>query len=515
MTAPAGKAGEGATFARGAMGGVPWMVASKFLLFFVYFGISVITVRLLGPEKYGVYSICKSMAEFGVLFGALGLNSALIRFIPELVVETNRAGLRRLLWKAGALQAGAALLATAALVAAAPLLDRMFGVRFGLLLPVVGLLAAALLSKDFFNDTLTALFEVRKVVVLSFAQGLLWLGLLLGVRAWRPGVAEVMLAHAFSILLLSAAAAWVLARHVAGLRWRSPPQGIGKERVLRFAIPSFLNALARAVMLRYSEVFFLGAFWGAQVAGVYDLGCSAPFLAITFIPMAVQTLLSAGFSEAHSRDPACLPRLVDFSYKFLVLLAVPLAVLGVFFAPRAMVLVYGEAMREAGPVASAFCVLHVMPLVSMPLSMAIMAREKVLGMLPLMLLQVAMNLALDALLIPAWGLKGAVAAVALTFVLTIPVRLRAVRRLVGGIWFPTGFLLRVLVPSVLLAGGLRLLTPSPGLPLLAAIGVAYAALLLLAVRLFGLIREADVIAARELGFSRLNRALDLLLGSRA
>jgi O-antigen/teichoic acid export membrane protein len=299
------------------------------------------------------------------------------------------------------------------------------------------------------------------------------------------------------------------------LDWRSPPRGIGKERVLRFAIPSFLNALARAVMLRYSEVFFLGAFWGAQVAGIYDLGCSAPFLAITFIPMAVQTLLSAGFSEAHSRDPSCLPRLVDFSYKFLVLLSVPLAVFGVCFAPRAMVLVYGGAMREAGPVASAFCVLHVMPLVSMPLSMAIMAREKVLAMLPLMLLQVAMNLALDAILIPAWGLKGAVAAVALTFILTIPVRLRAVRRLVGGIWFPTSFLLRLLAPSVALAVALRLFFPEPGLPSLLGLAAAYVALLVASVRGLGLIRESDVVAARELGFPRLNRALDLLLGSRA
>lgn len=515
MTAPVKKAAGAPIFARGAMGGVPWMVASKFILFFVYFGISVITVRLLGPEKYGVYSLCKSMAEFGVLLGALGLNTALIRFIPELVVQTNRAGLRRMLWKAGVLQVVAVLLATGGLVAAAPLLDRAFGVRFGWLLPIVGLLSAALLSKDFFNDTLTALFEVRKVVFLSLAQGVLWLGLLLWVRANRPGIAEVMLAHSFSILLVSAIAGWVLIRHIEGLRWRSPSQGIGKERVLRFAIPSFLNALARAVMLRYSEIFFLGAFWGAQVAGVYDLGCSAPFLAITFIPMAVQTLLSAGFSEAHSRDPSCLPRLVDFSYKFLVLLAVPVAVFGVFFAPRAMVLIYGEAMRDAGPVASIFCILHMMPLVSMPLSMAIMAREKVLAMLPLMLLQVAMNLALDAILIPTWGLKGAVAAVALTFVLTIPVRLRAVRKLVGGIWFPTGFLLRLLVPCLLLAGTLRWLAPTPGLPMLLALAVAYALLLVAAIRAFGLIREADVIAARELGFSRLNRALDLLLGARA
>ena len=171
MTAPIKKAAGAPIFARGAMGGVPWMVASKFILFFVYFGISVITVRLLGPEKYGVYSLCKSMAEFGVLLGALGLNTALIRFIPELVVQTNRAGLRRLLWKAGVLQVVAVLLATGGLVAAAPLLDRAFGVRFGWLLPVVGLLSAALLSKDFFNDTLTALFEVRKVVFLSLAQG--------------------------------------------------------------------------------------------------------------------------------------------------------------------------------------------------------------------------------------------------------------------------------------------------------------------------------------------------------
>ncbi|MFA7369027.1 MAG: hypothetical protein WC334_05215, partial [Kiritimatiellales bacterium] len=63
-------------FSREAVVGMPWMVATKLILFFVYFAISVLTVRMLGKEPYGIFSICTNIAGLIGVFCCLGFSAA-------------------------------------------------------------------------------------------------------------------------------------------------------------------------------------------------------------------------------------------------------------------------------------------------------------------------------------------------------------------------------------------------------------------------------------------------------
>jgi len=121
-------------FSRQAMQAVPWILGSKVLLFFAYFGISVLIVRGLGKDQYGVFALCKNFADILMIFCGLGMNAVILRFVPELMVNRNRAGLLRLLWKTAAIQLGLSVAAIAVLTPMTPLFDRWFGVSFGPLL---------------------------------------------------------------------------------------------------------------------------------------------------------------------------------------------------------------------------------------------------------------------------------------------------------------------------------------------------------------------------------------------
>ncbi|MDX6765633.1 MAG: oligosaccharide flippase family protein [Candidatus Methylacidiphilales bacterium] len=499
------------SFSEEAVAGAPWMIGSKLILFFLYLAISILTVRGLGKEAYGVLSIGKSIVEYLFVFAALGLNAALLRFIPELTHHRNKAGLVRFLTRSALIQALAALLIGLALCFAAPFTTHVLDPRVSAILPWFALLLPALLAKDYFNDSLTALFLSKKVALLSLGQTLVWLALTLAVLHLGFGVPGILAAQALSIFAASLLAARWLIRHVSSLDWRSPPQGIGRERTFRLAIPVLLNQAFRTLMLKYTEVFFLGLFVGTTAAGVYDLGYSVPMLVITFIPLAVQTLLAAGFNQAFTRDPASLPSLIDTSYKLLMVLSVPLAAFGVFFAPRGIELVYGADMAASGPVASAFCVLHLLPLISMPLAMAITAREKTSQTLHLMILQVLLNVGLDLLLIPRFGIPGAIGAVALTFFLTIPLRIANVRRIIGPFPFPAGFLLRLALPCSLLAGLIYLAQPKPSLPTLLIQAALYIGLFLASLRFLRLVSLPDLLQLRTLLPGKAARLFDRAL----
>jgi O-antigen/teichoic acid export membrane protein len=491
-------ASPGSGFSDEAVAGAPWMIFSKLILFFLYLAISILTVRGLGKEAYGVLSIGKSIIEYLFVFAALGLNAALLRFIPELTLHRNKAGLVRFLTRSALLQIIAATLIGLALCLTAPLAGKFIDPRVASFLPWFALLLPALLAKDFFNDTLTALFLSKKVALLSLGQTLIWLALTAAALHQGLGVPGIIAAQFVSIFAASFFAARWLVRHVRSLDWRSPPQGIGRERTFRLAFPVLLNQAFRTLMLKYTEVFFLGLFVSTTAAGIYDLGYSVPMLVITFIPLAVQTLLAAGFNQAYTRDPGSLPRLIDTSYKLLIVLSVPLAAFGVFFAPRGIELIYGADMSAAGPVASAFCVLHLLPLISMPLAMAIAAREKVSQTLHLMILQVVLNIGLDLLLIPRFGIPGAIAAVALTFILTIPLRIANVRRIIGPFPFPAFLLVRIALPCTLIAAALYLLLPQPGLPALLATALLYLVLFFAALRFIRLVSLPDLLQLRSL-----------------
>jgi O-antigen/teichoic acid export membrane protein len=504
------------------------MVFGKLVLFFVYFGISVLTVNRLGAEKFGVFSLMSNIAAYLLVVCGLGLGSALMRYIPELASNRNHRGLIHLLWKSAALQLMATCAVTVALFHLAEPLQRLFNaehvVHFRFYLMLACGLVALLLFKEFVATVFTSVFKTRTVALLSISQGVAWLVMLAVWLVVHPEVSTVFWVQMFSIGAVYTVGATLLVRHVRGLSWRTLPYGIGKRRALKFSGVAMLSAILRMAMFKYSEIFFLAAVGGTTVAGMYDLGYTLPHIIVTFIPLSLLTLFTAAFAEAYVRDKNCLGRLISSFYKLLAVVSLPLGMLGAFFAPVAYHIIYKGTMDEAGAFASAFCIVLLLPLLSIPLSMALKAKEMVHNMLPLMGFQIAVNLFLDWLLIVhlRGGGWGGVCAVLGTFLLTIAPRLMVVRRLLGGIHFPAGFVLRITTVLALegaafhgLARKLHLFERFASdwinLGLLFAVAGLYLLLFLLLARLLRLVRRADVADFHALEIAPLNRALRLFV----
>ncbi len=520
--------GGGGFFSREAVSGVPWMMLGKLVLFFVYFGITVLTVNGLGKEKFGIYSLMSNLAGYMLVLCGLGLGSTMMRYIPELASHRNRRGLVHLLWKSAALQLIATCAATVALLALAEPLQHLFHaehvVRFRFYLMLVCGLVGLLLFKEFIAAVFTSVFKIRTVALLSISQGLVWLAMLVVWLSGSPEVSTVLMVQMFSLGMAYTVGAALLIRHVRALSWRTLPYGIGKRRALKFSGTAMLSAILRMVMFKYSEIFFLAAVGGATVAGMYDLGYTLPFTIVTFFPLSLLSLFTAAFAEAYVKDQNCLGRLITSLYKLLAMLSLPFAVLGAFFAPAAYHVIYKGEMNDAGDLASAFCLVLVLPLFSIPLSMALKAKEKAHSMLPFMVFQIAVNLFLDWLLIVHldWGIWGGLCAVLGTFLITIAPRLMVVRRVLGGVYFPGWFVLRIVavlgIEGIVLHGlaeRFRLFEHFSldwiNFGLLFAVAAIYLLIFLLLARRLRLVRHADIADFRALDVRLLNRALDILV----
>jgi O-antigen/teichoic acid export membrane protein len=517
-------------FSREAVSGVPWMILGKFVLFFIYFGVSILTVNSLGKEKFGVFSLMTNISSYLLVLCGLGLGSALMRYVPELAARKNHRGLVLLLRKSALLQILATLAVTYVLLRFAKPLQQLFRAghveQFEYYLILACGLVGLLLFKDFIANVFTAVFKARIVTVLSVAQGVVWLGLLFSWLGISPEIETVLYAQMTALGSIYLIGAMFLVRYVKSLEWSTREFGIGKRRALQFSGTAMLSAVLRMVMFKYSEIFFLAAVAGTTIAGVYDLGYSLPYTIVTFIPMALLPLFTAAFAEAYVQDSSCLDRLIAAYYKILMLVSLPAAVLGVFFAPQTYHIIYHGKMDDAGRLASAFCLALLLPLVSIPLSMALKAKEKVHNMLPMLILQIVVNLTLDWILIVElqWGVWGGLVAVVGTFFLTIVPRMMVVRRVIGGIYFPARFFFRILFVLLVDAAALHWLASSLRLferfaqdwiniGLLFAIGAVYLMVFWLLLRSFRLVRPSDIEDFRALGIGKLNKALDILFGT--
>ncbi len=505
--------GPGGFFSHRALSSVPWTILNKFVTFAIFLAVSAALFRFLGKEKYGSYALCKSLYENLQVICALGLNTAIVRFIPELYTARNRAGILRLITRAGLMQ-GVMVIAMIALVYfATPLFDRAFGVTFGISLVVAVALAGALMAKDLVYDIFTAMFQVRIVSMLSILQGVLWLTfILIFLRVYRD-VSVALGVQIASLGLTLVPGGYLLWKLFRGLRWQSPAHGIGKRRTLNTSLPSMLSAIGNMVLQRYSEIYFVGILVGPAAAGLYENACGLPFIVITFLPLALQKLFTAALAEAYTADPHCLGRLVSGMFKAMILLIMPVSAFGAFFAPDLALFLYGPEMEPALMLTSLFFLFHVLPLISVPLSMAIITKEKILHMTPTTLFQIGVNLLLDYFLIKHYGMYGAIAAVFLTFVITIPIRLYMVHRLVGGIFFPGWFFFKITAVLFALAGAFSLLAGRVNILALIALAAAYAVSYVFLLRYLRLIRPEDVADLRAMGYAKLNRVLDFLAGA--
>jgi len=499
---------------RNVVGGIPWAIFTKLLMFYVYLGIPIITVKYLGVAQYGQFTLCRSIGDFALIFASLGLNASIVRFVPELRVRGSKAGLKRLLTKTALLQLAGCVATTILLWLMGPLLQRWFG----LTPPSLVLLAAAIvgsqMAKNFVMDTFTALFMVRTSSLLSIAHSAIWFVLLLTVLRWVPRVEVAVLTFIIPMATLALIGIFLLVRQIHRLDWNASIPGIGKRRVLGIAVPTVINAAGSIFMRQYSELFFLSAFFSPALAGVYDIGCQLANMIVFFLPLALQSLLASGFAEAYARDNKCLPRLLDSMYKALIVIVLPIIAGGVAFSPRFVELVYDKEAIAAGSIAAAFFIYNGSFILSLPLSLALTAREKVLHTQPLMVLQVVVNLLLDYLLIPRYGLWGAYWAVAGTWLLTIPIRLYVKAWLLGGIYFPVRYLLKFVLLLTPMTLAFYPCTFRVGLIGFFITGGAYCLVYLFAVRTLGLVHPEDVEDLRRMDFKALNFGLKLLIKQR-
>ena len=89
----------GKVFHEDAVRSAPWLVIGKTVSFIIYFIISILIVKGLGKEDYGLFVMSKSAGSYLLIACALGLNRCILRYVPEMAVKKNYAQIKKFIYK--------------------------------------------------------------------------------------------------------------------------------------------------------------------------------------------------------------------------------------------------------------------------------------------------------------------------------------------------------------------------------------------------------------------------------
>jgi O-antigen/teichoic acid export membrane protein len=380
---------------------------------------SVLLARVLGAQGYGVYAYVFSIVSLLAVPAALGLPNLIIRYVAMYEARGEWGLLRGLLRRAN--QATLAAACGLAIIAA------FIGwLARGWLAPealATFWLALALLPLSVLSRLrLAALQGLRHVVLSQVPESLVRPGLFfllaggaylaLGEERFSPPWAMTMLAAATSAAFLLGTAL-ILGRLPVAVRRDNPVYlhrtwAAGALPLLAMGSMGFINS--------YTDILMLGAIHGAAAAGVYQVAVQGAVL-VSFVLVAANMALAPAIARLHeSGDLSQLQRVATGSARAILLWSAPLALLFILGGGTVLRTVFGV---EFGAGATALAILSAGQLVNagmgsvgVILMMTGHERDAALGVG----VAAAMNVSLNALFIPLWGIDGAAAATSTSLV---------------------------------------------------------------------------------------------------
>ena len=423
-----------------ASAAAPWSITAKALRFALSLATSMVVVRLLPAYDYGVLAIVRTAIAFVAALVGAGMGNALIRYLPERrAAGREAAGLLRF---CGGAQAAGWILFVLIAWLLRDRVDALYGSPLGTpLLAGAAFLSGNLLFTMAANG-LTATFRTRRLAVL---QGISSLAvLLLSYAALRAGwgVVGVLGAASLPYLLLGV---WELPRLFRSFPGESAP---GEHaRILRFALPLALIEVLNLITWRQSETLLLGHYRTPVEAGIFDIAYRLPQILLEFVPETIWPLVLAAFVEVYTRDRRKVSAMIRHYFRLLFFLVTPITLFGALYGDILIQTLYGAERAASGPYARIFFAIFHLSFFGTPFSMALYLIEKTWVNLVLSAVFAVVNLGLDFILIPRYGLIGAVPPVAIAVAISPILRAWAVRRFHGSIPIPWRFLGRCYLAS--------------------------------------------------------------------
>ena len=376
--------------------------------------------RLLGTEGYGVFSYAMSLAAFFGIFSDIGLSSLLTREAVK-QPEKIKAYLSTTFFLKLVILAFTLFVAlvfapmTVTIIEAKPLIP----------------FAVFLLFFDSFRSfgfSITRAQNKMEVeAVLSALTDTIIVGISLAVLFLNPSAWWLSLAYAVGSCLGTIVVFWIIRKYLVGITENFDRSLV--KPILSSAWPFAIMGMLGAFMINIDTII-IGWFSSAHELGLYSAAQRVPLL-LYVLPTLLASSIFPIFSRlVHNGDTEKAISIMETSIKYVMLVALPLAIGGMILAKPIIDLIFGTAYEQAWPTLSLlmFTILILFP--GTLISNAIFAYDKQKSFIFSTGVGAGANVVLDLILIPILGIAGSAVATIVAQSLVNTINLRTLKKII-------------------------------------------------------------------------------------
>ena len=391
-------------------------LGAKVICYALGFIASILLVRYLGVERLGKYNYASTFAALTGFLGGLGLPILLTREVAR-----DKASAGALLGATMVLQYGLSSLTLVSIVVSGAIFNSM---ELALPIAIIGLGVAMNALGAPYLAMLNAFEAMHVSSAIEVACIVLHVGLIFTAMYLRLDVTGLV-----AILLINPVVSFALTKHASD-RYCAPPRytydPTRLKGLLISTVPFALMVILNNVYFRI-DIIMLEKMRGLAAVGIYT--AAYKFLDILMIIGAnITGVLYPRMASEAAGAPRTLQRIIEKSYRYMVALGIPTAVVVTILAQRIIRILFGEQFSAS---ASALRILiwAIPPMfMYMPLAHALNATGGEWPRILVLSVNTLANIGMNLLLIPVFSFVGAAFSTVICEVISLILLARLVRR---------------------------------------------------------------------------------------
>ncbi|MEW6748395.1 MAG: flippase [Candidatus Micrarchaeota archaeon] len=388
-----------------------WGLAGSIFFKLVSFFYVILIARMASPDDVGIFYLSIGILGIISIVSDLGLPNSLQRYVPFFEGKGEKRKIGGIFVSSYILSGLGALVFTVLVWAGADIFASLY--QSAPLADAMRVLSVYVLFYCFLKINTVYLQgrgDIKSMQMISNLQNILKLVLTIA-AFYLFGASVVTLTGAFT---LSVALTWALSFiPVSGrladipIKLELPETPLLKELVyfgfMLTIVQSFWFIIAA------TDKLLIGYLLpdSAELIAIYSLAANLAFV-LTTLPGAIEVAFFPTISRAVGRgQPAEIRSIVSTVQRWMFLITIPLAIVMMLFAGDFLDFLYGDLYRSGAAVMAILTFSFLLKSVSSPLLITLAAKRLVLLELGVMAAVASLNLALNVLLIPRYGIGGA------------------------------------------------------------------------------------------------------------
>lgn len=374
----------------------------------------VVLARWLGPELFGVYAIAWTLLRVLGLVTPLGLDLAVIRF-GTIFVHEAPARFKGVVRNAWMWAMGAGLVCAGLLFVLAPAIARFYGEP--VLVPVLRWFAPAFLFWAGMRIAVSGTMVTKQMGYAVLVEELIWPGLnllfLIALVGLGYGVVGTAVAVVISLAVAFVVGTIFMLRMFPVLRVREFTAVANVHEMIAFSLPAIL-AFATGVYLYWVDRLMIGYWLPVEDVGIYQAVGQFSFIFATILASLNAVMMPIIAEHLEQSETKALERFFRVATKWGLYLSLPFF-LAICLEPALLIeVVFGEAY-----VAGTAVMLILITTQLINVSTGAVNHLLILGgqqrlWFKLSLTALAVNIGLNLVLLPVWGMEGAAWATAVS-----------------------------------------------------------------------------------------------------